>query len=67
MAQDTNRYKSLPPGSGITVKVRPSKEFKLIKDVEVLVRWDYGRSIDPKECTLTTSIAPRSIALQGGK
>ena len=67
MAQDTRRYKSLPPGSVITVKVIPSKEFKLIKDVEVIVRWDFGRSFDPKECTLTTSIAPRSIALQGEK
>ena len=67
MVQDTRRYKSLPPGSAIMVKVTPSKEFKLIKDVEVVVRWDYGRSFDPKECTLTTSIAPRSIALQGEK
>jgi len=67
MVQDTQRYKSLPPGSVITVKVMPSKEFKLIKDVEVVVRWDFGRSFDPKECTLTTSIAPRSIALQGEK
>ena len=67
MVQDTRRYKSLPPGSVITVKVTPSKEFKLIKNVEVVVRWDYGRSFDPKECTLTTSIAPRSIGLQGEK
>ena len=67
MVQDTRRYKSLPPGSVIMVKVTPSKEFKLIKNVEVVVRWDYGRSFDPKECTLTTSIAPRSIGLQGEK
>ena len=67
MVQDTRRYKSLPPNSVITVKVTPSKEFKLIKDIEVVVRWDYGRGFDPKKCTLTSSIAPRSIALQGGK
>ena len=67
MVQDTRRYKSLPPNSVITVKVTPSKEFKLIKDIEVVVRWDYGRGFDPKKCTLTFSIAPRSIALQGGK
>jgi len=67
MAQDISRYKSLPVGSVITVKVVPSKEFKLIKDVEVVVRWETGRSFDPKECILSTSIAPRSIVLQGEK
>ena len=66
-AQDINRYKSLPLRSVITVKVIPSKEFKLIKDVEVVVRWESGRSFDPKECKLITSIAPRSIALNGEK
>jgi len=67
LAQDVNRYKSLPMGNVIKVKVVPSKEFKLIKEVEVTVRWETGRSFDPKECTLSTSIAPRSIALQGEK
>lgn len=66
-AQDSSRYKSLPLGSVITVKILPSKEFKHIKEVEVVVRWEAGRSFDPKECTLTASIAPRSIALQGEK
>jgi len=67
MAQDINRYKSLPLDSVITVKVMQSKEFKLIKDVEVVVRWETGRSFDPKECTLNTSIASRSFVLQGEK
>lgn len=67
IAQDVNKYKSLPLGTVIMVKVVPSKEFKLIKDVEVLLRWETGRSFDPKECILSTSIAPRSIVLQGEK
>ncbi|MSR50944.1 MAG: hypothetical protein CK551_06655 [Planctomycetaceae bacterium] len=67
LAQDVNRHKALPLGSVIKVKVVTSKEFKLIKEVEVTVSWETGRSFDPKECTLTASIAPRSIALQGEK
>ena len=67
IAQDVNKYKSLPLGTVIMVKVVPSKEFKLIKDVEVVLRWETGRSFDPKECILSTSIAPRSIVLQGEK
>lgn len=67
IAQDVNKYKSLPLGTVIMVKVVPSKEFKFIKYVEVVLRWETGRSFDPKECILSTSIAPRSIVLQGEK
>ncbi len=65
--QNLTHHSALPFDSVIDVKVSPSKEFKLVKDIVVQIRWTSGRNIDPREINLSASFASRILKTEDAK